>query len=134
MIGGSEMSTQNKEVTKEFLASFTDAWNRHDIDALMEHMTDDCLFQGSTGPEVDGSHWEGYEQVRRGFSSLWDNFTDAHFEPVGEDFIAGNRGVCEWIFTGTKQDGTTVRARGCDVFTFKNGKIQIKNSFRKQGS
>jgi len=25
-----------------------------------------------------------------------------------------------------------VRARGCDVFTFREGKILIKNSFRKQ--
>ena len=28
----------------EFLEAFAQAWNRHDIDALMRCMTDDCVF------------------------------------------------------------------------------------------
>lgn len=123
----------DNEVTPEFLASFTQAWNDHDVDKLMEHMDDNCVFMASVGTEVEGTKWEGFENVRKGFASLWDGYPDAHFEPVGEDFILGDRGCSEWIFTGTKAaDGTKVRARGCDVYTFKNGKISVKNSMRKQ--
>lgn len=125
------MSLQNNEVTLEFLAQFCDAWNRHDIDALMAQVTPDCVFQASVGPDLDGTRWEGYDAVRKGFASLWANFPDAHFEALG-DFICGNRGVSEWIFSGTRLDGTRVHARGCDVFTFKDGRISVKNSFRKQ--
>ena len=121
------------EVTPEFLASFTQAWNDKDVDKLMEHMADDCVFMASVGTDVEGTKWEGFENVRKGFASLWDGYPDAHFEPVGEDIILGDRGCSEWIFTGTKAaDGTKVRARGCDVYTFKDGKISVKNSMRKQ--
>ena len=32
-------------VTEATLAAFSDAWNRHDVDALMSFMHDDCVFQ-----------------------------------------------------------------------------------------
>ncbi len=87
----------------------------------------------SVGNEIDGEKWQGQDQVRRGFASLWEKYPDAHFESIGTDFVVGNRGVAEWIFSGTQaSDGIKVVARGCDIFTFKNGKILIKNSMRKQ--
>lgn len=125
--------SDKSEVTPEFLATFTQAWNDQDLDKLMEHMADDCTFMASVGNEVDGTKFVGREEVRKGFASLWENYPDAHFEPIGEDMIVGDRGVSEWIFTGTKKtDGTKVRARGCDVYTFEAGKIKVKNSMRKQ--
>ena len=128
------MSNEN-EVTPEFLARFTKAWNEQDVDGLMSHMVDedDCTFMASVGTETEGGLWVGRDKVREGFSSLWEGYPDAHFEAIGEDLILGNRGCSEWIFTGTKKaDGTKVRARGCDVYTFRSGKILIKNSMRKQ--
>ena len=97
------------QVTPEFLATFTQAWNDQDIDKLMEHMADDCTFMASVGTDVEGTRWVGRDEVRKGFASLWENYPDAHFEPVGEDFIVGDRGCSEWIFTGTrKADGARV--------------------------
>jgi ketosteroid isomerase-like protein len=48
----SKVSTQ---VTVETLQAFADAWNRHDADALMSFMTEDCVFESSAGPDVCGS-------------------------------------------------------------------------------
>ena len=126
------MSDRN-EVSAAFLARFTQAWNEQDLDTLMNQMADDCVFMASVGTGVEGTKWVGREEVRKGFASLWQSYPDAHFEPIGEDFILGNRGCCEWIFTGTRKvDGKKIQARGCDVLTFKSGKILIKNSMRKQ--
>ena len=47
------------EVITEFLQAFADAWNRHDIDALMTFMTEDCVFEASAGPEVCGTRYAG---------------------------------------------------------------------------
>lgn len=125
--------TEHSAITPAFLARFTQAWNEQDIDTLMDSMADGCSFMASVGTTEEGLRWEGREDVRTGFLTLWEAYPDAHFEPVGEDFIVGDRGCCEWIFTGTrKADGRTVRARGCDVLTFRNGKILVKNSMRKQ--
>ena len=49
------MSTAIPEVTTDFLQAFADAWNRHDIDALMSFMADDCAFESSAGPDICGT-------------------------------------------------------------------------------
>jgi steroid delta-isomerase-like uncharacterized protein len=117
-------------VTVETLAAFADAWNRHDIDALMTFMTDDCVFETAAGPEVWGARHVGAAAVRAAFEAVWRNFPDAQWRD-GRHFVAGDRGVSEWLFTGTAADGSRVEANGVDIFTFRDGKIAVKNVFRK---
>ena len=127
--------SEDNQVTDEFTKKFTAAWNEQNLGLLMEFIADDCIFMASVGSEIEGTKWEGREQVEKGFADLWDQYPDAHFDPVGKDFFAGDRGVAEWIFSGTrKSDGVKVKARGCDIFTLKDGKILVKNSMRKQTS
>ena len=118
------------QVTTDMLQAFADGWNRHDVDALMSFMTDDCVFEASAGPDVCGTLYEGRKAVRAGFSEVWATFPDAHWGNA-RHFVCGNRGVSEWIFTGTRADGTRVEVNGCDVFTFRDDKIAVKNSYRK---
>jgi ketosteroid isomerase-like protein len=40
--------------------------------------------------------------------------------------------MSEWTFTGTRADGVRVEVNGCDLFIFREGKIALKNSYRKQ--
>ena len=118
------------EVTPEFLQAFADAWNHHDVDALMTFMTKDCVFEASAGPDVCGTRYAGREAVRDGFAEVWTTFPDAHWGNA-RHFVCGERGVSEWTFTGTRADGTRVEVHGCDLFTFRDGKIVLKNSYRK---
>ena len=53
------------QVTPEFLANFAQAWNDKDLEALMDHMADDGVFMASVGTEVEGTRWEGKEEVRQ---------------------------------------------------------------------
>ncbi|MEG2962121.1 MAG: nuclear transport factor 2 family protein, partial [Janthinobacterium sp.] len=46
-------------------------------------------------------------------------------------FVSGEHGVTESTFSGTKADGTRIEARMVDIFTFRDGKIAVKNAFRK---
>lgn len=123
------MSQQNS-VTKDFLQSFADAFNAHDLEAIMSHMTDDCIFEASAGLDSDGEKFSGQEDVKKAFANVFTTFPDAHWGNP-EHFISGDRGFSEWIFTGTKSDGTRVEVTGCDLFTFRDGKIAVKNSYRK---
>ena len=124
------MSQSTNKVTVNFLQSFADAFNAHDIKAIMSHMTADCVFEASAGPDVDGEKLTGQEQVKKAFENVFATFPDAHWGDP-KHFIVGERGVSEWKFAGTKTDGTKVEVTGCDLFTFKDGKIAIKNSYRK---
>jgi ketosteroid isomerase-like protein len=93
-------------------------------------MTYDCVFEASAGPDFDGEKFTGQEEVKKAFEDVFATFPDAHWGNP-QHFISGNRGFSEWTFTGTKIDGTKVEVTGCDLFTFKNGKIAVKNSYRK---
>ncbi|MEJ7687816.1 MAG: nuclear transport factor 2 family protein [Variovorax sp.] len=119
-------------VDTAMLEAFADAWNRHDINALMTYMTPDCMFDASFGPDPCGTRYEGSTAVREGFSRTWREYPDAQWRHA-RHFTAGTRGVSEWTFTGTRaSDGVRVEADGMDLFTFEAGRIRIKNSWRKQ--
>jgi len=124
------MSNVVAEVTTEVLQAFADAWNRHDADALMSFMTEDCVFESSAGPDICGTRYADREAVRAGFAEVWATFPDAHWGNA-RHFVRGDRGVSEWIFTGTRADGARVEVHGCDLFTFRDGKIALKDSYRK---
>ena len=124
------MAQSDKKVTSAFLQTFADAFNAHDSKAIMAHMTDDCVFEASSGPDANGEKFIGQEQVKKAFEAVFATFPDARWSNA-RHFISGDRGLSEWVFTGTRSDGTKVEVTGCDVFTFKDGKIAVKNSYRK---
>jgi steroid delta-isomerase-like uncharacterized protein len=111
------------------LDRFAEAWNRHDLDSLLSMMTDDCVFEASAGPDANGRRSEGPRAVRDAFAAVFRAFPDAHWSHC-RHFIAGNRAVSEWTFTGT-HEGRRVEVTGCDLFTLRDGKIAVKNSYRK---
>jgi steroid delta-isomerase-like uncharacterized protein len=122
--------TADSKPTMAVLNAFADAFNAHDADKIVSYMTDDCIFEASAGPNVDGEKFVGKEAVKKAFEETFKNFPDAKWNDV-HHFIAGDRAVSEWTFTGTKPDGSRVEVTGCDLFTFRDGKIFIKNSYRK---
>ncbi len=126
----SERDAPGARVDEAFLQAFTDAWNRHDVEALLGFVTDDCIFDAVGGPDVHGTRHAGKEALRKGFAQAWTTFPDAQWTN-GRHFVCGDRGVSEWTFIGTKADGTRIHANGCDIFTFRNGRIAVKNAFRK---
>ncbi|MEM5275607.1 nuclear transport factor 2 family protein [Cupriavidus taiwanensis] len=124
------MSKDNTAAGIELLQAFNDAWNRHDLDALMACMADDCVFHGVAGPDLLGRSFVGREAVREGFQLAWQTFPDAQWVD-GDHFVVGDRGVSESTFRGTRADGARIEARMVDVFTFRGGKIAVKNAYRK---
>jgi ketosteroid isomerase-like protein len=117
-------------VTTGMLEAFSAAWNAHDVDALMSFMSEDCVFQTAAGPEACGTRVTGPEAVRKAFAAAWQAVPDAQWEN-GVHFVHGDFGTSQWTFTGTAADGSRIETDGIDVFTFKNGKIALKNVFRK---
>ncbi len=112
------------------LREYGEAFNRHDLDALMSMMTDDCVFDLSVGDTVDGERHRGQAAVRAAFAAVMAQYPDAQWSNPSH-LVAGDRGLSEWTFTGTRADGKRVEVRGCDVFTLRDGKIAVKDSFRK---
>ena len=115
---------------KDLDAFFTEGWNRHDVDRLMTFMTDDCVFESASGPEACDTRHAGRARVREAFARLFASVPDVAFGDL-RHLVAGDRGLSEWVFTGTGRDGKRVEVNGCDVFTFRGDKIAVKSSFLK---
>ena len=117
-------------MTTTDLDRFFECWNRHDVDALMRFMTDDCVFETASGPEACGTRCTGRDRVRDAFARVFATYPDAGFAGV-RHLLAGERGVSEWRFTGTTTEGKKVEVNGCDLFTFERDKILVKSSYFK---
>lgn len=97
------------------LDDFAQAWNRHDVDALMSMMTGDPVFEASGGSDVVGERYEGADAVRASFAAVFERFPDAQWNDA-RHHVFGDRGLSEWTFTGTQRDGQRVEVNGCDLF------------------
>ena len=71
-----EIELSHAPITTATLEAFSAAWNRHDIDALMSFMTEDCVFMTAAGPDVCGTRHAGTEAVRKAFAGAWGGVPD----------------------------------------------------------
>ncbi len=118
------------EPSVETLKDILDAFNRHDLDAIMNFFAEDCTFDFPRGPDPWGERFVGKAQVRAGLARRFGGIPDVHY---GEDhhWIAGQRGVSEWTLTGTMRSGKRVHVRGCDLWEFSSGQVVYKDSYWK---
>lgn len=124
------MASHVNNVTQEILKSFLEAFNRHDLDAIMEYFADDCVLYLPRGTSPRGTRFEGKAEVRSGLATRFEGLPDVHY---GDDrhWVCGDLGVSEWTVTGTPSSGKRIEARGVDLLEFREGKIIRKDSFWK---
>jgi ketosteroid isomerase-like protein len=124
-------STERDTQHLELLRAFSEAWNRHDLPALMACMHAECVFDTAAGPQAWGTRHAGPEAVAKAFASAWEAMPDARWNDA-RHWVAGEQGGSQWRFTGTAADGSRTEVDGVDLFTFRDGRILSKNVFRKQ--
>ncbi|MBW2144336.1 MAG: nuclear transport factor 2 family protein [Deltaproteobacteria bacterium] len=117
-------------VTVETLKQFLEAFNRHDLDSIMEFFSEDCSMDLPRGSNPWGTRLTGKAQIREGIAGRFEGLPDAHY---GEDrhWVIGNIGISEWTLTGTSPLGESVEVRGNDHLEFRDGKIIRKDSYWK---
>ncbi len=112
------------------LDGLAEAFNAHDIDRVMSYFDPDCSLDMPRGPEPHGSQYKGLDEVRRGLLTRFETTPDVHYGHL-EHFVSGDTGISKWLLTGTTQSGEKVEVRGCDFYTFRNGKVVRKDSYWK---
>jgi steroid delta-isomerase-like uncharacterized protein len=120
----------SQAVTYELLKGFLDAFNRHDLDAIMDYFAEDCVFYMPRGSAPRGDQYIGKEQVRAGLAKRFEGIPDVQY---GEErhWKCDDFGVSEWTLTGTSASGKKIEVRGVDLLEFVDGKITRKDSFWK---
>ena len=103
---------------EQLIQRYFDAFNRHDIEAVMACFHEEPVLVGPTGKRCAGR-----AEVRRSYESEFAMFPDAYCDLR---LCTGNsgRGVAESLFRGTRAQRGKVEALGAEVMEIVDGKIK----------
>ena len=121
--------TADATATLDTIERFNEAFNRHDVDAVMALMTGDCVFE-NTSPSPDGERYEGQSSVRGFWERLFASSPAARFDSE-DTFAAGDRCTVRWVYHWVDKEGKPGHVRGVDVFRVRDGKVAEKLSYVK---
>ena len=113
------------------LRKWNQAWDKHDLNRVMELFHDDVLFENWTGGKA-----EGKEVLRKAWAEWFENHGGFRFTEE-ETFIdeaeqkALYRWQLDWPSIEKGHEGKHERRRGVDVLHFKEGKIIRKLTYSK---
>ena len=114
--------------TRITIERFNEAFNRHDVDAIMALMTEECVFENTPAP--DGERYAGQAVVRAFWEQFFTASPHAHF--TTEDlFAAGDRCTVRWLYRWRDEAGIEGHVRGVDLFRVRDGKVAEKLSYVK---
>jgi ketosteroid isomerase-like protein len=99
----------------EVVRRFDAAFNRHDLIALADLITEDCVFESTQPP--DGQRVVGRAAVLDAWGKVMADATDVRFD-VDEMITAGDRVVVLWRYSWG--DG---HVRGVDVMRIRDGRV-----------
>jgi ketosteroid isomerase-like protein len=115
------------------LSAFFDAWNAHDVDAIVSYFTPDGAYHASIGPDDTGTAFVGTDELRRGVTAFLANYGDVHYTDLNIG-MAGDRAFASWTFHGVSPAGEAMTYKGVDLFEFEGEMIRVKDAYRKERS
>jgi steroid delta-isomerase-like uncharacterized protein len=123
------------EALEAAIARYNDAWNAHDLDAIMSMHATDMVFENHTA----GERAEG-EAVRGHIGSIFETWPDIRFEGR-RTYAREGLVVQEWTATAThaskmtrgelvaEPTGKTITWQGLDVIPFEDGLVKRKDVY-----
>jgi steroid delta-isomerase-like uncharacterized protein len=120
---------------EEAIGRYNEAWNDHDLDAIMSMHAPDMVFENHTAGESAQS-----EEVREHIGAIFETWPDIHFE-TRRLYVRDGVVTQEWTATATHSNtmrrgdlvaeptGKTVEWRGVDVIPFADGLVKRKDVY-----
>jgi ketosteroid isomerase-like protein len=114
----------------DILRDIAAGFDTHDLDRILRHFADDAVFESPRGPDSWGQRFQGLAAIREAFAARFSGIPDVRYQE-DDHFADGDRGASEWTLRGTTTDGQALEVRGCDLWTFRDGKVVRKDSYWK---
>jgi uncharacterized protein (TIGR02246 family) len=121
----------SKAEMERIMTRWGEAWNRHDLDEVMELFHDGVVFENWTGGRAEGKDrlravWTPWFENHGGFSFVTERFI------VVED---EQRVIWQWYLDWPSMEkgfeGRPERRRGADVIRFRDGRVIEKITYSK---
>ena len=121
---------------EQFIDRYNDAWNAHDVDAILEMHSDDSVFENHTTGDVN----VGKQQIGAAVRGIFTVFPDLEFE-TRRRYVRDDLVVQEWTARGThlgkmtrsgmevEPTGRSVEYRGMDVIPIEDGLVARKDVY-----
>ncbi|HEY6728753.1 MAG TPA: nuclear transport factor 2 family protein [Polyangiaceae bacterium] len=124
------------QATQTIVERYTDAWNRHDVSAILALHTEDASFENHTS----GGAAVGKAELRKLIDQVFASFADLRFT-TRRAYFAENVAIVEWTATATHAQpiargtrtfaptGKTLAWNGVDVLPIRDGLIARKDVY-----
>jgi steroid delta-isomerase-like uncharacterized protein len=123
------------EALEQTIARYNDAWNAHDLDAIMSLHAPDMVFENHTAGESARG-----EEVRGHIGAIFETWPDIRFE-TRRAYVRRGLVVQEWTATATharvmrrgdlvaEPTGKALTWDGLDVIPFEGGLVKRKDVY-----
>ena len=129
------MAADDAAALEQAIARYNDAWNGHDLDAIVSMHAPNMVFENHTA----GESAEG-EEVRAHIGRIFESWPDIHFE-TRRLYVRDGVVTQEWTASATHSNemrrgelvaapsGNRIEWRGVDVIPFENGLVKRKDVY-----
>ena len=118
-------------LSRDFLDTLGNAFNSHNVDAIVQKFAPDGEWLLARGPDHFGTRLIGHDEIRPFLENRFAKFTDMKWATI-DRWSANNKAVSEWRVTGSDGKGNRIDLLGCDIYTFDDErKIIKKNTYWK---
>ena len=127
----------NKEhPLEQIIAAYGEAWNRHDVEAVLAMHTDDSVFENHTS----GGKGVGKDAIRKILGGVFSTFPDLRFD-ARRTYVRDGLVTQEWTASGTlavpytrgsrtvQPTGKKVSWNGVDVIPFEGNRVARKDVY-----
>ena len=130
------MTADDAQALEETIGRYNDAWNAHDLDAIISMHAEDMVFENHTA----GESAQGPDQVRERIGSIFETWPDIRFETrrlYARDGVVTQEWTASATHTNTMRrgelvadpTGNRIEWRGIDVIPFEDGLVKRKDVY-----
>ena len=129
------MEDDSAQSLEEAVGRYNEAWNDHDLDAIMSMHAPGMTFENHTAGESARG-----DQVREHIGAIFETWPDIHFE-TRRLYVRDGVVTQEWTATAThsntmrrgdlvaKPTGEKIEWRGIDVIPYEDGQVKRKDVY-----
>lgn len=122
----------SRKVTIELLDEIQDGFNKQDVDAILSHFVDDCIWVMARGPrEPEGRVCNGKAEIGEVLRTRYGQIPDMRWEEMRHWICDDTKAISEWVVRGTPKGGKPFEYLGCDLWEFRDGYVTKKDTYWK---
>lgn len=123
--------SNEREVTVALLDAIQDAFNRHDVEAILSYFADDCEWLMARGADAPwGRRCLGKAEIGKVLRARFRVIPDMRWVDM-RHWILGQKAVSEWRVQGRATSGQSLDWLGCDLWQFRDAEVVKKDTYWK---